>query len=322
MAHFTFVERKMLKEFLESNRSYGEIGKILKKSKSSVWKEVQKGGGKEKYDPFSSEEKYRRGRIERKKRKKLEISHGLKKYIVEKIREDWSPEQIAGELKRLSGGKTVLSHETIYLFVYSDEGKGLKLWTHLRHKKRGERKHWGERRKRVLIPSRVSLHKRPDIINTREEFGHWEGDLMQFSNSRSTLAVFVERTTRKTKAIVNSDKSAEEMRFALYELLSSAGQRNVLSLTLDNGLENVCHERVREDYCYSFDTFFCDPYCSWQKGTVENTNKLLRQYFPRDIDPSLITQDYLDSVLEKLNSRPRKCLHFSTPSIAFKNRSF
>jgi len=127
--------------------------------------------------------------------------------------------------------------------------------------------------------------------------------------------------TRKTIAVVNENKTAQEMEYAFHELISSAGQTQVKSITLDNGTENVCHQKVREDYMETFYTFFCDPYSSWQKGTVENTNKLLRQYLPRDIPPEQLTQDYVDSVLEKLNNRPRKCLNFSSPNSSFLNRS-
>lgn len=159
MTHFTLVERKMLKEILREEKSYGEMSKILGKSKSSVWMEVHKGGGRKHYDPYKSEERYRRGRISRKKRKKLEISPGLKKYIVAKIQSDWSPEQISSILFLLRKERRVISHETIYQFIYSKEGKELKLWQHLRHKKRGERRHWGSRKSTatLLIPIFVIL---------------------------------------------------------------------------------------------------------------------------------------------------------------------
>jgi IS30 family transposase len=317
MEHITLTERKILAEMLESGESYREISKAIEKSISSISDEIKKNGGREKYDPHRAHSRARKQQLERRKRSKLEISEGLKKYVIENLVEDWSPEQIAGELRKQADGKSVISHETIYQYIYSREGKQLKLWKHLRHKQKPERVHWGGRTRRASIPHRISIHERPQHVNARQEFGHWEGDLMIFSEQKSVLAVFVERMTRKTIAVVNANKTTKEMEYALHELISTAGQIRVKSITFDNGTENVCHQKVREDYAETFDTYFCDPYASWQKGTVENTNKLLRQYFPRNIPQEQLTQDYADTITEKLNNRPRKCLHYSTPALAF-----
>ena len=140
---------------------------------------------------------------------------------------------------------------------------------------------------------------------------------MIFSEQQLVLAVFVERMTRKIITVVSENKTAQEMEYALHELISTAGQIHVKSITFDNGTENVCHQKVREDYAETFFTYFCDPYSSWQKGTVENTNKLLRQYLPRNIPKEQLTQDYVDSITEKINNRPRKSLNFNTPLNSF-----
>ena len=309
----------MLKKLLLEGRTYREISKVIEKSISSICDEIKRNGKVlEVYDPHKAHQQSLQRLLERRKRGKLEKSDILRQYVVEKLEEDWSPEQISGYLKKEAKGKNVLSHETIYQFIYSKKGKDMKLWKHLRHRRKPQRIHWGTRKtRRALIPNRVSIHERPEQINTREEFGHWEGDLMIFSETKAVLAVFVERMTRKTVAVVNENKTSSEMAMALHELLSSAGQLNVKSITFDNGTENVCHQKIREDYMESFSTFFCDPYSSWQKGTVENTNKLLRQYFPRHILPENITQDFLDQILKKLNDRPRKCINFNSPSQSF-----
>lgn len=317
MKHFTFTSRRMLAELLQSKESYRQIAKILQKSISSISDEIRRNSEHGAYDSYRAHEISRVRALERRKRTKLEISEGLKQYVISKLKEDWSPEQIDEQLRNEANGKTVISHETIYQFIYSDEGKSLRLWTYLRHKKKPERKHWGTRKRRTIIPSRVSIHKRPAHVNNREAFGHWEADLMIFSHTKSVLAVFVERKTRKTVAVVNENKTASEMEMALHELLSTAGQTNVHSITFDNGTENICHQKIREDYSESFTTFFCDPYCSWQKGSVENMNKLFRQYFPRDILPKNLNQDAVDTAVKKLNSRPRKCIGYKTPSDMF-----
>jgi len=318
MNHFTLSQREMLEEFLFHKKTRRFIAKALAKAVSSISDEIKRNSNGGVYKAGRAHWLARERQKERGRETKLFLSPGLRKYVIMKIQEDWSPEEISGVLKKEAGGAPVLSHETIYQFVYSEEGKRLKLWKHLRHKKKAERIHWGSRKKRGLcIPARRSISERPRFVDTREEFGHYEGDLMQFSFSKKTLAVFVERMSRRVCVVVNEDKSSAEMELALHECIGTVGQINFKSLSLDNGKENVIHESVREQYCYQFDTFFCDPYCSWQKGSVENMNKLIRQYFPRNIHPDDITQDHADEVSRKLNERPRKCLDYETPLSVF-----
>lgn len=319
MKNFTLPERRLLARLIKDGISQNQIAKNIGKAKSSISDELKRNSSHGQYDPESAHAKATQKQLNRTKRTKLEISDGLRRYVVEKLELDWSPEQITGELRKLAD-KTVISHEAIYQFIYSETGKELKLWRHLRHRKKPERVHHGTRKKRSIIPERVSIRERPEHINLRQDFGHHEGDLMIFSNG-SALAVFVERLTRKATAVLMPNKSSREMELAMHELISVSGQSNVKSITFDNGTENVCHAKVRADYAYSFQTYFCDPYCSWQKGTVENTNKLLRQYLPRDIASDKLTQDFVDKIIQLLNSRPRKCLNYLTPYEKFKNCS-
>jgi IS30 family transposase len=316
MKKMTLTDRKTLAELLQEKQTYREIGKVIQKSGSTVCDEIKKNSTNGKYDPYLAHQKAIKREKEKHKRQKIEISPGLKEYIINQLNEDWSPEQIAGNLKRISG-KTVVSHETIYQFIYSKEGRALELWKHLRHNKKPHRHEWGTRKKRFLIPERVPIHWRPEVANDRTEFGHWEADLVIFSFYRFVLAVFVERMTRKTVLFILPDKTAKSMEMAMHELISTAGQSNVKSFTFDNGSENVGHINIVRDYAETIMTFFCDPYCSWQKGTVENTNKLLRQYFPRNIHSDFLTQNYANDIAKKLNSRPRKCLNWHNPSYFF-----
>lgn len=318
MRHFTLTNRIILSELLAEKKSYREISKVIGKVISSISNEINHNSVAGEYNPYLAHKLARKRMLEKGKRSKLEISATLKAYVVEKLKEDWSPEQIAGELREKAQGKTVISHETIYLFIYSEKGKKEKLWLHLRHRKKPERVPWGTRKKRKInIPNRTSIHDRPDWINQREEHAHWEGDLMLFSQRSEALAVFVERFTRKTIAVLLDNKISASMELALHELMASAGQTNVKSITFDNGSENVCHQKIRLEYVEAFETFFCDPYCSWQKGSVENPNKLFRQYLPRNVSNKKLNQDYVDNIVEKLNNRPRKCLNYKTPNHIF-----
>lgn len=260
----------MLVKMFTENIAYREIAKILGKSISSISDEKRRNSIKKEYNPYEAERLAQERMVKKGKRTKLEISDGLRRYVEEKLMEDWSPDEIAGVLKEEAQGKTVISHETIYKYIYSSDGKKKGLWKHLRHRKKPERVHHGTRKQRPTIPHRVSIHQRPSVINERARYGDFEGDLMIFSETKKVLAVFVDRKTRRVVAVVNEDKTAKEMEFALHELITSVGISYVKSITFDNGLENVCHGKVRNDYCNSFNTYFCDSYCSWQKGTVEN----------------------------------------------------
>ena len=316
MKQFTLTSRRILWELLKKEEPYREIQKVLGKSLSGISKEINRNGGKEKYNPYKAEQRAQINKFSRKKRTKLEISPGLKEFVIQKLKQDWSPEQISRDLRKKALRKTILSTETIYQFVYSKEGKTLKLWKHLRHRKRPIRVAHGTRKARVSrskIPDRNPISLRSYGAKNRTEPGHYEVDLMIFSKTKTVLAVFVDRCTRKTYAYFNKNKTASVMANTMRNFVCEVGQMNLKSLTFDNGTENFYHNIVRDEFG-TFDTFFCDPYCSWQKGTVENTNKLLRQYFPRKIHHSLMNHENLTFALHRLNNRPRKCLNFNSPN--------
>lgn len=318
MKHFTLENREILEDLLQRGVSYRGIGQRLHKSHTSIIDEIKRNKSPDGiYRATEAHKKALQRKNQRKKRTKLEISPGLKLYIVCKILcEQWSPEQIDRVLRIKSGGKVVISHESIYQFIYSPEGRKLKLYQYLRRKRKPVRQPFGNRKKRYIIQERVSIHRRHEKINTRTEFGHWETDLMIFSNQKFVLAVTVERLTRYTIATILPNKTALEMKHALYRVILDSGQQNVKSITFDNGTENVLHHELKYEFP-GLETYFCDPYCSWQKGLVENTNGLLRQYFPRSVDLGKFSQQNMDNIVSKLNNRPRKCLLFTTPSLAF-----
>lgn len=320
MKHFTIKTRRMLWNMIKTGCRYREMADVLEKSLSSISEEINRNGGRSKYNPYLAEERAVGNKINKQRRTKMEISPGLKEFVIQKLRDDWSPEQISRDLRnkaQQSGNqKSILSHETIYQFIYSKEGRNLKLWKHLRHRKRPIRVAHGTRKSRIFrsqIPDRTPISLRSYGAQKRTEAGHYEVDLMIFPKIKKVLAVFVDRCTRKTWAFFNENKTASVMADTIRHFVCETGQHNVKSLSFDNGTENFYHHIVRDEFG-TFKTFFCDPYCSWQKGTVENTNKLLRQYFPRHINPNQLTHDNLQIALHKLNNRPRKCLNFLTPN--------
>ena len=318
MKNLSLEERQVLEDLLQKQQSKRAIARLLRRSHSTILDELKRNkGSTSKYTAILAHKKSLRRKNERHKRSKIEISPGLKQYIINKLmRYQWSPEQMSRFLRIKSGGRSVISHESIYLFIYSEEGKKLGLYKHLRRKKKPERQCFGSRKKRVLVFDRTSIHRRHKSINERSAFGHWETDLMIFSKQKFVLAVSVERLSRYTIVSVLPNKTALGMKQALYRVILDFGQTKVKSITFDNGSENVLHHELKYEFP-GLETFFCDPFCSWQKGTVENTNGLLRQYFPRHIDLSSFSQEYIDSIVQRLNNRPRKCLNFLSPNFLF-----
>ncbi len=318
MNHFTYQDRKTLEESFRLKISYRKIKKIINKSISSISYEFYNNRDQDGiYRADIAHLKAIKRKAEKRKRSKLEIRKDLKDFIIKQIKEDLSPEQIAGSLNK-DVFKTVISHETIYTFIYSEEGKRLKLWKHLRHKKRGIRKAFGSRKHRSIISNRVSISLRPPEINKCEELGHWEGDLVIFSKIRNVLAVFTERKTGICKLRLLPNKTADEMYNAM--CLSVESGFEFKSLTLDNGTENVRHHELKY-IDENIDTYFCHPYCSWEKGSVENLNGLIRQYLPRKVDKSKLNQNFIRYVEDKLNNRPRKRLGYISPLEFYKKCS-
>ena len=317
MKHFTLEDREILENLLHRGLSYRGIGERLNKSHTSVSDEIKRNSTNGKYNATEAHRMYLLRKHRKTKRSKIQISPGLKDFVIQKITtEQWSPVQIDRYLRIKSGGKCVISHETIYLFIYSDEGKKLKLYQHLRRKKKPKRQPFMSRKKRLLIPERVSIHRRHKSINQRTEFGHWEVDLMIFSNQKFVLATAVERLSRFTIAIILPNKTALEMKRALQHFIIDYGQLNFKSITFDNGSENVLHHELIHEFP-GLKTYFCDPYCSWQKGAIENINLLFRQYLPRSTNLGKLNQSDIDIIYHKLNNRPKKCLNFLQPNFVF-----
>ncbi|MBI3495077.1 IS30 family transposase [Candidatus Berkelbacteria bacterium] len=237
-------------------------------------------------------------------------------YVLEKLRCGWSPEQIAGRLKRKHPYDPTwwICHETIYQFYYHPDWYHLGWWQYLRRGQTKRRKRKGRKVHRIRIPDRVSIHERPTVINQRTEFGHWEGDSVEGKGHRSGIHVTYERVTsliciEPLTAITAAATLAAQLR--VYQGLPKAARRSV---TLDNGREQVRHTGLR---VLGMATYFTDPYRAWQKGGVENANLWIRYYFPKGTDFATIAPMDLRAVEEELNGRPRKRLQFQTPQEVF-----
>lgn len=237
-------------------------------------------------------------------------------YVFDKLREGWSPQQIAGRLKRLNKGRTVICHETIYRYIYSPEGKRRNLNEYLtRH--HYKRKSWhGRYVYRRGIANRVSIRLRPKEINHKKTFGHWEADVVEGKAYQKGIQTLLERKTRFYQAKILANIDSEYGVKAQRDILISFPKQARKSVTFDNGKENYNHLKLQR--WLQIKTYFCDPNCAWQKGSNEYHNGILRRYIPKKADLTQLAQTDLDSIVEEINNQPKKCLGYQTPREAFK----
>ena len=291
----------------------GEIAAILHRNHSVVCYELKRNRDRDGTYKAVVAQILADKRRKKARPKKLE-DEALKEYVISQIKEDWSPEQIAGRLKKHPPphleGRTV-SHETIYQWMYEGAGRWENLWSHLRQGKKKRQRHFARKARKIHIPERISIHLRPKEIEGRKEVGHWESDSMIFSKQKPRLSVQTERKTMYMKIHRLANGSAEETERAIAQSIESFSQPIWQTITFDNGGEGAGHQNLQK--IFGLQTFFCDPYASWQKGSVENQNGLIRQYLPRSTDMCQITDYDIHLIEERLNNRPRKTLGYQTP---------
>jgi IS30 family transposase len=254
-----------------------------------------------------------------KRKRKLDTNEELKNQVFSLLAFEWSPEQIAKRLKRQYPHdiRMHISHESIYTYIYCLPRGELKkeLIGYLRREQKERRRRGGVYEKRGNIPDMVSIHERPEEVASRIIPGHWEGDLVVGAGHKSAIGTLVERTTRTTIIVPLKTKDAASVRKAFAREMKSLPRQMKLSLTYDRGMEMAEHKLFTKET--KMQVYFADPYSPWQRGTNENTNGLIRQYFPKGTDFTTITRKEIKRVQNLLNGRPRKALAFETPYEAF-----
>jgi IS30 family transposase len=312
----TLAEREEISRGLATGESLRAIAARLGRCASTVCREVNRNGGRNRYRATRADEKaWERAR--RPKRCLLSVNDRLRELVAEKLRADWSPEQISGWLRRGYPDDEAMSvsHETIYrtLFVQARGTLKRELLAHLRSRRMMRKgRHASTRgQPRGQIKEAVSIRERPPEVEDRAVPGHWEGDLL--AGSRNThVATLVERSSRFVMLVRVDGKDTESVVAALGEQIRRLPKTMIDTLTWDRGPEMAAHKKFT--VATDVSVYFCDPKSPWQRGTSENTNRLLRQYLPRRTDLSVYDQADLDLIALKLNTRPRKTLDYSTPA--------
>ncbi len=312
-------EREEISRAIALDQSARSIARLLGRSPSSVSREISRNGGYDRYRAAPADEQAW-NRARRPKRCKLATNSRLRRSVAERLRLNWSPEQIAGWLKRTypEDESCQVSHETIYrsLFVQARGVLKKELLRHLRSKRtiRRSRQVGLHKDRRGQITGLISIRERPAAIEDRAVPGHWEGDLLSGSKN-SYIATLVERHTRYVMLAKVVNKDTQTIVSALIKQAKMLPNELYKSLTWDRGKELADHRRFT--LATNIDVYFCDPQSPWQRGSNENTNGLLRQYFPKGADLSVYSQAHLNKVARQLNERPRKTLGFETPAEKF-----
>jgi IS30 family transposase len=315
----TLSEREEISRGIAGYQSTRSMARLLGHSPSTVSREISRNGGYDRYRAALADEKaWVRSR--RPKRCKLANNPRLRQAVARKLRLHWSPEQIAGWLKRAHPEDEYyhVSHETIYrsLFVQARGVLKKELLRHIRSRRtiRRSKRAGLNGDRRGQITDLVSISERPAAVEDRAVPGHWEGDLLSGSKN-SYIATLVERHTRYVTLARVANKDTQTVVSALIKQAKTLPNELYKSLTWDRGKELADHRRFT--LATNIDVYFCDPQSPWQRGSNENTNGLLRQYFPKGTDLSVYSQTHLNKVARQLNERPRKTLQFETPAERF-----
>ncbi len=312
--HLTMEEREELAIGLSNGESCSSIARKLGRHKSSITREVHRN------TPSCRNVRYRANRAQMRCDERREKSHRrerlkcdeIRTYVENNLAEGWTPEQIAGRLP-IDMPELYTNYESIYQWIYFERRDLIPLLarSHRKRRKRGSAKN----KRAVRIPNRIMIDQRPEAVEDRKEHGHWEADTIVSRQSKAAVAAIQERTSRYCKLTKLESKSAENMQAAVVNSLASLPASLRKSITYDNGTENASHETINEMLKTS--SYFCRPYHSWEKGGVENIIGLVRRFYPKKTDWSLLSQGDLGIIEYCLNTRPRKCLDFRTPLEVF-----
>ena len=313
----TIDERDLIAVHHANGFNISEIAKMINRNKSTISRELTRNSSKctKIYLPNKAHKRAQKRKKQAAMKEELKC-HKIRNFVKNKLKIGWTPEYIAGDLA-LDPQNFQISHESIYLYIYKKR-PDLIQYLPRAHKKRYKRIPKSNK-KSSRIPNRISIDQRPEEINNRTEFGHWESDAVVSKQSKVALCVSIERITKLVKIKKIKQNSANLFSKAIIRRMKNLPPHAMRSITYDNGLENTQHELI--NHYLNTDSYFCNPYHSWEKGSVENINGLIRRFLPKKTDFAKITHKRIKEIEFLLNNRPRKCLNFKTPAQVFLEQS-
>ena len=309
----TQSEREQIAGLLSEGYSLGDIAKTLGRNKGTISRELARNSAPEyrRYTPCRAHARACERKIAANTHERLKNDF-IRQYVMDGLEQGWSPEQIAGRIRIDHPGYSV-NHEAIYQYIYHPQNPSrLEMINLLRraHKKR-RNKSIGRKVRKNKIPNRIPIDDRPQSVENRYRYGHWEGDSMVSRKSKAALNTLAERKSRLVLITKLPGKGAAETNKAIINRLKKLPASGRQTLTLDNGTENAKHEQLSAKL--GIKCYFAHPYSSWERGTNENLNGLIRWYLPKGTDFSKITPEQIARIEYLINSRPRKCLGYKTP---------
>ena len=304
--HITKTERLEIALLKRKKYSIRDIAYILRRSSGTICEEIKRNSIRKSYNPVKANHKaYVARKYSKYQGMKIESRPELRAYVETKVAEDWSPEEVSGRIKEIDQLIPYVSAKAIYKYIATVYGRRLE--SHLAYKGRKKRSH--PRPKVTQLKGRIFIDQRSNIVDTRARFGDWEGDfIVSGRNGSGALLILHERKARYTVMRKINAPSIELVHRYLTEM---TGGIFMNTLTLDNDILFRKHEEMSR--ILGVPVYFCHPYHSWEKGGVENTNKLIRRYVPKGSDISLVSDERVKEIQDKLNARPRKCLQYKTP---------
>lgn len=309
-SQLTPEQRYQISGLLKAKYSQNAVAKEVGVNASTISRELTRNKGKRGYRPKQAQEKSDQRR--RLAKKHIKFTGKVCEIVESKLREDWSPDQIRGFMKRMIGVR--ISNERIYQHIVKDKKAGGTLHTHLRCKRKKYKKRYGSVDKRGQIKNRISIEKRPEIVEEKERIGDWEGDTIIGKRHKQAVVSLVDRKAKYTLLGKVERKEAALVRDVAIRLLEPYPDRRHTG-TVDNGKEFAFHQEISE--ALGMPIYFAHPYSSWERGLNENTNGLVRQYLPKGSSFEDVDNEVLQAIMDKLNHRPRKSLGYRTPAEIF-----
>lgn len=324
--HFSFEERKTISRMRDQKFSQSDIARHLARDRSTISREIRRNYWHDNefhdadgYWPMTANDI---ARDRRRRSGKLYRFEALRRDVIKRLKNGWTPEQIAGRLKIEPHMKATVCHETIYQYVYSPEGREEQLARFLPERRKKRRPRYARKPQNPIFPEERRIRHRPKKVQERKEFGHWECDLMIFERAQgqANVATLIERKSRFVVLFKNNNRQSKPIMDRLIKEMSPLPYYARRSLTFDRGFEFVSWRQLKLGL--GIDAWFCDPSAPYQKGSVENMNKRFRRYLPRDTTVLSVSEPAIRLLIDRLNDTPRKCLGYRTPREVFREEIF